>query len=225
MIIDPSTEDPTSQSLNAPTRTYDRDAKVVASTPADVKEYPNSYIFIIDMPGLKSGDNKVTVEDENVLVISGERKRRKKGRNGVLTVTVEKLPPPEPFPLCQNGVLSKVLLGCVPHKNCGQHEVRESLGRHINVKGEIEINIDEAARGNPGKGGIGCIFRDSDGKVLGTLSKGLGLVTNYTAECKVIIQGVESAVSNGWLIGLGGIRLQVCSGGFQLKQYSLGLGS
>ncbi|KAF6134486.1 hypothetical protein GIB67_003721 [Kingdonia uniflora] len=66
--------------------------------------------------------------------------------------------------------------------------------------GEIKINTDGAARENPGKGGIGCIFRDNDNKVLGSLSQGLGLVTNYTAECKAIIQGVELAASNGWLI-------------------------
>ncbi|XP_065849490.1 17.9 kDa class II heat shock protein-like [Euphorbia lathyris] len=118
------------KSSNAPTRTYVRDAKAMASTPADVKEYPNSYAFIIDMPGLKSGDIKVQVEDDNVLVISGERKRQeeKEGakyvrmerrigkfmrkfvlpenantdaisavcQDGVLTVTVDKLPPPEP---------------------------------------------------------------------------------------------------------------------------------
>jgi HSP20 family protein len=103
----------------------------MAATPADVKEYPNAYVFIIDMPGLKSGDIKVQVEDDNILVISGERKReeeekegakyvrmerrvgkfmRKFGlpenantnaisavcQDGVLTVTVQKLPPPEP---------------------------------------------------------------------------------------------------------------------------------
>ncbi|XP_034683763.1 17.1 kDa class II heat shock protein-like [Vitis riparia] len=118
------------KSLNAPTRTYVRDAKAMAATPADVKEYPNAYAFIIDMPGLKSGDIKVQVEDDNVLMISGERKReeekegakyvrmeRRVGKfmrkfvlpenantdkisavcqDGVLTVTVEKLPPPEP---------------------------------------------------------------------------------------------------------------------------------
>ncbi|KAI3418303.1 SHSP domain-containing protein [Psidium guajava] len=118
------------KSFNAPTRTYVRDARAMASTPADVKEYPGSYAFVIDMPGLKSGDIKVQVEEENVLVISGERKREeeKEGakylrmerrvgkfmrkfvlpenanteavsavcRDGVLTVTVEKLPPPEP---------------------------------------------------------------------------------------------------------------------------------
>ncbi|CAI0439006.1 unnamed protein product [Linum tenue] len=103
----------------------------MAATPADVKEYPNSYAFVIDMPGLKSGDIKVQVEDDNVLIISGERKREeeeKEGakyvrmerrvgklmrkfvlpenantdaisavcKDGVLTVTVEKVPPPEP---------------------------------------------------------------------------------------------------------------------------------
>ena len=117
------------KAFNAPTRTYVRDAKAMASTPADVKEYPHSFVFVIDMPGLKSGEIKVQVEDDNLLVISGERKREddKEGKylrmgrrvgkfmrkfvmpenanaeaisavyqDGVLTVTVEKLPPPEP---------------------------------------------------------------------------------------------------------------------------------
>lgn len=118
------------KAANAPTRTYVRDAKAMAATPADVKEYPNSYVFIVDMPGMKSGDIKVQVEDGNVLVISGERKKeeekegakyvrmeRRVGKfmrkfllaenantdaisavcqDGILTVTVQKLPPPEP---------------------------------------------------------------------------------------------------------------------------------
>uniref|UniRef100_A0A5B7A9Y2 Putative 17.class II heat shock protein-like n=1 Tax=Davidia involucrata TaxID=16924 RepID=A0A5B7A9Y2_DAVIN len=122
--------DEAEKSSNAPTRTYVRDAKAMAATPADVKEYPNSYVFIIDMPGLKSGDIKVQVDDDNVLIISGERKReeekeggkyvrmeRRVGKfmrkfvlpenantdaisaacqDGVLTVTVDKKPPPEP---------------------------------------------------------------------------------------------------------------------------------
>ncbi|KAL8222959.1 hypothetical protein R6Q57_020358 [Mikania cordata] len=118
---------------SGPTRAYVRDARAMAATPVDVKEHPNSYVFVVDMPGLKSGDIKVQVEEENVLVISGERKREhdeeeKEGvkyvrmerrigklmrkfslpenantdkisaicQDGVLTVTVEKLPPPEP---------------------------------------------------------------------------------------------------------------------------------
>ncbi|XP_059644387.1 17.3 kDa class II heat shock protein-like [Cornus florida] len=122
--------DEADKSVNAPTRTYFRDAKAMAATPADVKEYPNSYVFVLDMPGLKSGDIKVQVEDDNVLLISGERKReeekegakyvrmeRRVGKfmrmfvlpdnantdaisavcqDGVLTVTVHKLPPPQP---------------------------------------------------------------------------------------------------------------------------------
>ncbi|XP_044471241.1 17.9 kDa class II heat shock protein-like [Mangifera indica] len=117
------------KSSNASTRTYVRDAKAMAATPADVKEYPNSYVFTVDMPGLKSGDIKVQVEDDNALLVSGERKReeekegvkyvrmeRRVGKfmrkfvlpenantdaisalcqDGVLTVTVEKLPPPK----------------------------------------------------------------------------------------------------------------------------------
>ncbi|XP_055819290.1 17.3 kDa class II heat shock protein-like [Solanum dulcamara] len=122
--------DDSEKSVNAPSRIYVRDAKAMAATPADVKEYPNSYVFVVDMPGLKSGDIKVQVEEDNVLLISGERKREeeKEGakyirmerrigkfmrkftlpenantdaisavcQDGVLTVTVQKLPPPEP---------------------------------------------------------------------------------------------------------------------------------
>nr|XP_043629001.1 17.3 kDa class II heat shock protein-like [Erigeron canadensis] len=139
ILLDPSNDANTKSSssnkntnVGEPGRAYVRDARAMAATPADVKEYPNSYVFIIDMPGLKSGDINVQVEDENVLVISGERKRENEGekegvkyvrmerrigkfmrkfslpenadtdkisavsQDGVLTVTVEKLPPPEP---------------------------------------------------------------------------------------------------------------------------------
>ncbi|OAY79918.1 17.1 kDa class II heat shock protein-like [Ananas comosus] len=126
----------TEKTFNAPTRKYVRDARAMASTPADVKELPNAYVFVVDMPGVKSGEIKVEVEEGRVLVISGERKRgggggdeeekegakylrmeRRMGklmrrfvlpedanvdaitavcRDGVLTVTVDKVPPPEP---------------------------------------------------------------------------------------------------------------------------------
>ncbi|KAK3037268.1 hypothetical protein RJ639_029680 [Escallonia herrerae] len=123
-------DDSDKSTTNAPTQTYVSDARAMASTTADVKEYPNSYVFVIDMPGLKSSKIQVQVEDDNVLVVSGERKREeeKEGakyvrmerrigkfmrkfvlpenanmeaisavcQDGVLTVTVQKLPPPEP---------------------------------------------------------------------------------------------------------------------------------
>ncbi|KAK8949326.1 17.9 kDa class II heat shock protein [Platanthera zijinensis] len=118
------------KTFNAPTKTYVRDARAMAFTPADVKELPSAYEFVLDMPGVKSGEIKVQVEEDNLLVITGERRRdeEKEGgkylrmerrigkfmrkfslpdnanietisavcRDGVLTVTVEKLPPPEP---------------------------------------------------------------------------------------------------------------------------------
>ncbi|KAF5751123.1 17.1 kDa class II heat shock protein-like [Tripterygium wilfordii] len=104
------------------------------STPADVIEYPNAYVYIVDMPGLKKDQMKVHME-YNTLVVSGERKSErekekevKEGikyirmerrlekylkkfvlpenvnpekisavyQDGVLTVTVEKKPRPEP---------------------------------------------------------------------------------------------------------------------------------
>ncbi|KAI4377008.1 hypothetical protein MLD38_014706 [Melastoma candidum] len=120
-----------SSSQSPQRHTYVRDAKAMASTPADVVETPSAYSFVIDMPGLKVGDINVQVEDDNLLVISGERKRekdvedgakylrmeRRVGKlmrkfvlpenadkdkvtascgDGVVTVTVPKLPPPEP---------------------------------------------------------------------------------------------------------------------------------
>ncbi|KAM7493491.1 hypothetical protein LguiB_028100 [Lonicera macranthoides] len=124
-----------------PSRAYIRDSKAMKATPADILECPNEYNFIVDMPGLKPDQIKVHVEDGNVLVVSGERRREKdkekereseKGggegvkyvrmerrlgkflkkfvlgenadtekisaeyKDGVLTVVVEKRPPPKP---------------------------------------------------------------------------------------------------------------------------------
>ncbi|KAI3757742.1 hypothetical protein L6452_05285 [Arctium lappa] len=77
-ILEATDDANNNNSRNAePTRAYVCDARAMAATLADVKKYPNSYVFIVDMPGLKSGDIKVQVEDENVLVISGERKNQK----------------------------------------------------------------------------------------------------------------------------------------------------
>ncbi|CAL9122225.1 17.0 kDa class II heat shock protein-like [Musa acuminata AAA Group] len=123
------------KTFGGPSHTYVRDAKAMATTPADVKELPGAYVFVVDMPGLKGGEIKVQVEDGRVLVVSGERKRGPDGedgkdggvkylrmerrvgkfmrkfslpdnadvdaisamcQDGVLTVTVQKVPPPEP---------------------------------------------------------------------------------------------------------------------------------
>ncbi|KAI4377832.1 hypothetical protein MLD38_015404 [Melastoma candidum] len=74
------------------THTYVRDAKAMASTPADVIETPAAYSFVIDMPGLKVGDIKVQVEDDNLLVISGERRREwEDGKDGKSAADVKYL--------------------------------------------------------------------------------------------------------------------------------------
>ncbi|KAL2620283.1 hypothetical protein R1flu_000488 [Riccia fluitans] len=70
-----STPDEFEKSANPQTRNYARDAKAMGNTAVDVKELPESYVFIADMPGLKSEDIKVQVENVNVLTIGGERKR------------------------------------------------------------------------------------------------------------------------------------------------------
>ncbi|TQD71016.1 hypothetical protein C1H46_043442 [Malus baccata] len=114
-----------------PSRQYVREAKAMAATLADVKETPNAYVFVVDVPGLRSDMIDVKIGEDNVLVVSGERRREKEkdqgvkylrmerrlGKylkkfvlpenadtekisaeylDGVLTVTVEKRPLPEP---------------------------------------------------------------------------------------------------------------------------------
>ncbi|GFY99739.1 17.6 kDa class II heat shock protein [Actinidia rufa] len=87
-VLDAAADD--KSSANIPSGAYVRDAKAMAATPADVKEYPNSYVFIVDMPGLKSGDIKVQVEDDRVLLISGERKREEEKEAGAKYVRMER---------------------------------------------------------------------------------------------------------------------------------------
>ncbi|KAF9606454.1 hypothetical protein IFM89_025284 [Coptis chinensis] len=74
--------DESEKSSNAPTRTYVRDAKAMAATPADIKEYPNYYVFVIDMPGLKSGDIKRMLEEDNVLVVTLVSEKREEEKQG-----------------------------------------------------------------------------------------------------------------------------------------------
>jgi ribonuclease HI len=59
------------------------------------------------------------------------------------------------------------------------------------------INTDGAARGNPGPAAIGATIRDQNGRLLASISRGIGRTTNNQAEYRAIIAGLEKAVSLG----------------------------
>ncbi|XP_026399670.1 uncharacterized protein LOC113295554 [Papaver somniferum] len=57
--------------------------------------------------------------------------------------------------------------------------------------GELLLCCDGAAKGNPGNAGAGVVARDASCTVLGAISIGLGVTTNYLAEIYGIIIGLE----------------------------------
>ncbi|KAL2620574.1 hypothetical protein R1flu_000779 [Riccia fluitans] len=61
------------KNLHPSAKSFVRDTKAMCNTAVDVKDMPNSYVFIADMPGVRSNDIRVLVENDNVLTISGER--------------------------------------------------------------------------------------------------------------------------------------------------------
>ncbi|KAF6135518.1 hypothetical protein GIB67_015371 [Kingdonia uniflora] len=63
---------------------------------------------------------------------------------------------------------------------------------------EIKLCCDGSALGNPSPSGIGIVYRDWEGRVLGTFCKAVGITTNYMAEVNAIIDGVEKAL--WWLV-------------------------
>jgi ribonuclease HI len=63
--------------------------------------------------------------------------------------------------------------------------------------GKIIINVDGAARGNPGPAAIGAILKDEAGNVLGRISRALGVTTNNQAEYQAIIAALEKAINAG----------------------------
>ncbi|KAM1012897.1 hypothetical protein ACFX2I_042966 [Malus domestica] len=78
------------QSHHAPSRQYVREAKAMAATPADVKETQNAYVFVVDVPGLRPDMIDVKIEDDNVLVVGGERRREKEKDQGVKYLRMER---------------------------------------------------------------------------------------------------------------------------------------
>ncbi|CAH8281681.1 unnamed protein product [Eruca vesicaria subsp. sativa] len=102
------------KSRNTPSRAYMRDQKAMAATPADVVEHPDAYAFVVDMPGIKGDEIKVQVENDNVLVVSGERKRENKENEGVKFVRMERRMGKfmRKFQLPENADLEKISACC-----------------------------------------------------------------------------------------------------------------
>lgn len=59
------------------------------------------------------------------------------------------------------------------------------------------VYTDGVARGNPGPAAIGVIIRDSQGKLIASISQSIGLTTNNQAEYRAIIAALEKALNLG----------------------------
>jgi ribonuclease HI len=69
----------------------------------------------------------------------------------------------------------------------------------------LRINIDGAARGNPGPASLGVVVLDEAGRTLGERGRCLGEQTNNTAEYEALLEALRLAAE------LGGTRLSVRS--------------
>ncbi len=58
----------------------------------------------------------------------------------------------------------------------------------------LTIHIDGAARGNPGKAGIGLLIYDSRMEVVGRLKEYIGVTTNNVAEYTALIYALQEAL-------------------------------
>ncbi len=59
---------------------------------------------------------------------------------------------------------------------------------------EFTIYIDGAAKGNPGKAGIGIIIYNQQGSVIKKVSEYIGIATNNVAEYLALIYGLQEAL-------------------------------
>ena len=59
---------------------------------------------------------------------------------------------------------------------------------------EFTIYIDGAAKGNPGKAGIGIIIYNEQGSVIKKVSEYIGIATNNVAEYLALIYGLQEAL-------------------------------
>jgi dinuclear metal center YbgI/SA1388 family protein len=61
----------------------------------------------------------------------------------------------------------------------------------------LRLRVDGGSRGNPGPGAIGAVLEDSDGRVIETVSRVIGVCTNNVAEYRALLAGLEIARQAG----------------------------
>lgn len=61
----------------------------------------------------------------------------------------------------------------------------------------VIIFTDGASRGNPGLAAMGAIIKDEQGRVIASISQGIGRATNNQAEYRAIIAALENAIKLG----------------------------
>ncbi len=68
--------------------------------------------------------------------------------------------------------------------------------KDVSIK-KVTINVDGAAKGNPGPAAIGATIRDEQGRLITCLSQGIGITTNNQAEYMAIIAALRKAIALG----------------------------
>ncbi|MFC2010721.1 ribonuclease HI family protein [Chloroflexota bacterium] len=61
----------------------------------------------------------------------------------------------------------------------------------------VIIFTDGASRGNPGPAAMGAVIKDEQGRVIASISQGIGRTTNNQAEYRAIVAALENAVRLG----------------------------
>jgi ribonuclease HI len=65
------------------------------------------------------------------------------------------------------------------------------------IVAKLVIHTDGVSRGNPGPAAIGAIIRDEQGRLVASISQGIGRATNNQAEYRAIIAALEKALALG----------------------------
>lgn len=61
----------------------------------------------------------------------------------------------------------------------------------------VVIYADGASQGNPGPSAIGATIKDKEGRLLASISRGIGTTTNNQAEYRALIAALEEAIRLG----------------------------